>query len=171
MTILFCTFIPMTETNPDNLARMIRLVGEVFDTRNDPSQISVDQKAVARLRKIHPDTMTERRTKNGPIAWILVFPTTETLMEEFLAGRITENDLLNRTPFRTKYDAMYLCSALVLPEYRRRGIARRMLADTVKSIRKDFPIRTLFCWPFTSAGKKLAAAVARDAALPLRLRG
>jgi len=160
----------MRKKNPHNLTRMIRLVGEVFDTRNDPSQISVDQKVVARLRKIHPDTMTERHTKNGPIAWMLVFPTTNELMEDFLGGRITENELLKRTPTRAKYDAIYLCSALILPEYRRRGIARRMLFETVKSIRRDFPIRTLFCWPFTSAGRKLAAAVAREAKLPLRLR-
>ena len=45
-------------------------------------------------------------------------------MREFLAGRISERKLLEMTGPGGTYDALYLCSALVLPEFRKQGLAR-----------------------------------------------
>ncbi|GEM_PF-4894150 len=102
----------------DNFIRMIQLAEEFFETRHDPSQISVDEKVQKTLLRIHPATMGERRTKNGPIAWAIVIPTTNDIMHKFLADEINEQQLLDQTPIGVSYDAIYLCSALVLPEFR-----------------------------------------------------
>jgi hypothetical protein len=67
---------------------MIRLAEEIFAVKNDPSQISVDRKTMLRLKKIHPNTMTEKSTNKGPIAWMLVIPTTNKLMEQFIAKKM-----------------------------------------------------------------------------------
>lgn len=154
----------------ENLIRMIRLAEEFFDVRNDPLQLSVDRKVMARLRKIHPSTITERRTRKGPVAWMLVIPTTAGLMKQFIKKQINERELLAKTPLRGTYDAIYLCSALVLPEYRGKGIAKRMLVKAVKAIRKRHPIRSLFYWAFSPEGKKLAQSVAEETGLPLHRR-
>lgn len=154
----------------DNLARMIRLADEAFNAREDPEQISVTEEVMARLHTLHPATMMEEREAEGPIAWTLVIPTTSELMERFLAKEICERELLDLTPSAARYEALYLCSALVLPEHRRRGLARSLLCRAIGEIRKSHPITYLFCWPFSQEGKNLAAAVAVASALPLRER-
>ena len=154
----------------ENLERMIALAGEFFETKNDPAQISINTKSIARLRRLHPSTMTERRTKKGPIAWMLVIPTTHYLMEQFISKQINEQKLLYTTPIRAKYDALYLCSALVLPEHRGKGHARRLTIKAVKSIQKQHPIKYLFYWAFSTAGKKLAESIAKECGLPLSRR-
>jgi hypothetical protein len=62
---------------------------------------------------------------------------------------------------------LYLCSASVLPEFRKKGLAKQVCMDAIKSIRKDHNISTLFYWPFSDEGKLLAAAVAKETGLPL----
>ena len=154
----------------ENLQRMIALAEEFFETKNDPNQISVTEEIMERLHEIHPATMTEKREAKGPIAWMLIIPTTQALMEEFIAKKINEQDLLSRTPIGGRYDAIYLCSALVLPEYRGKGLAKSLLSDAVRSIRVQHPIKSLFYWGFSVEGEKLAASVAREVNLPLVAR-
>ena len=155
----------------DNLERMIRLAEEFFDMKNDPEQLSVDGETMEKLRKIHPDTMSEENDGNGPIAWMLVLPTTTPLMEEFTRGTINERELFDRTLPGGTYDALYLCSALVLPEHRGKGLAGRLAIRAVNGIRRDHPIRSLFYWGFSAEGDRLAASVAKEAGLPLFRRG
>ena len=151
----------------ENLKRMIRLAGEFFETKNDPAQISINAISIARLKRLHPATMTERRTKKGPIAWMLVIPTTRKLMRQFISKQINEQELLYNTPLRTKYDALYLCSALVLPEHRGKGYASKLTIKAIRSIQKQHPIKYLFYWAFSAAGKKLAKSAAKECGLPL----
>src|SRR5437660_1649858 len=99
----------------DNFTRMIELVTTVFDTRNDPDQISVTPDERERLQQIHPATMSELASEDGPIVWILVIPTTRVIMEQFLKGKISEKELLQKTDPGDTYNAVYLCSASVLP--------------------------------------------------------
>jgi len=154
-----------------NRERMIRLAEEFFDMKNDPDQIAVDVSVIERLGKIHPRSMSEERDENGPVAWILVIPTTGPLMEEFIRGGINERELLERTPVDVPYDALYLCSALVLPERRGQGLARALTLDAIAAVRRDHPLKALFYWGFSGGGDALAASVARASGLPLHRRG
>ena len=151
----------------ENLQRMIKLADEFFEARTDPEQINVTPRVRARLKRMHTATLSVRTTKDGPIAWMLVIPTTKRLMMRFIDGKIGERELLRRTPVGRPYQAMYLCSALVLPEFRGKGIAKRLLTKAVRSIRRDHPIEFLFFWAFSKKGEKLAHSVARAARLPL----
>jgi GNAT superfamily N-acetyltransferase len=101
---------------------------------------------------------------------MLSIPTTKDLMKRFIGKEISERELLDRTSPGAQYEAIYLCSALVLPKHRRRGLARSMLSRAIEEIRKDHPVEFLFCWPFSSEGKALAETVARTSALPLQER-
>ena len=160
----------MIKAPKNNLERMIQLADEFFAVKNDPSQISINRKVMLRLKNIHPSTMTDKSTRKGPVAWILVIPTTHKLMEQFIAEKINERELLSKTPLHVKYDSVYLCSALVLPEYAVEGIAKSLMIKAVKSIQKEHPIRFLFYWGFSKEGKKLAASVAKSFSLPLHKR-
>jgi GNAT superfamily N-acetyltransferase len=153
-----------------NFERMLQLADEVFAVKNDPTQLDVNQEVLERLRKIHPATVSEYDDGNGPVAWVLLFPTTLDLMHQFLNATISEKELFDRTPLDIKYDALYLCSALVLEEYRRKGIAKRLTLHAIENIRKDHPLKALFVWTFSKEGDLGAEALARYTSLPLYKR-
>jgi len=154
----------------ENLKRMIELAERIFDARNDPDQLNVNPEVIDRLRRIHPDTVSEYNDGNGPVAWLLLIPTTYGLMNRFLERDITEKELFDLTPLDISYEAVYLCSAQVLEEYRRKGIIKRLALRAIEKIRKDHPIRSLFAWPFTPEGEEAAETIARLSSLPLYMR-
>jgi hypothetical protein len=153
-----------------NLERMIQLAEDVFAVKNDPDQLDVDQEVIERLLKIHPSTVSEYVDGDGPVAWVLLIPTTLSLMNLFLAGIITEKELFDLTPTDVPYQAIYLCSALVLEEYRRKGIAKRLSLSAIENIRRQHPVEALFVWPFTTEGNLASETIARLASLPLYKR-
>jgi hypothetical protein len=155
---------------PDKLERMLQLVTEFFDVKNDPDQLSVNEEVMEKLKKIHPSTMAEYNEGDGPIVWILLIPTTQAVMKRFLDKEISESQLLDDTPLNVKYDAIYLCSASVLTEYRRKGLAKKTGMKAIKEIMKDHPIKALFYWSFSPEGQALAENAAKVLNMPLYKR-
>ena len=153
-----------------NYERLIKLAEETFAMNSDPSQLQVDQSVRDRLVRIHPSTLSQFSDENGPVAWLLVIPTSVELMERFISKEITEKELYEMTPESTEYDALYLCSGLVLPEYQRKGIIQRLAINAIEEIRKDHPIRFLFNWAFTEGGDRAAEKLSELTGLPLLKR-
>lgn len=122
-----------------NFERLIQLADEVFAVKSDPSQLDVNQEVLERLKKMHPATISEYNEGNGPVAWILLIPTTLDLMNRFLENEISEKELFDLTPMNTAYEAIYLCSALVLEEYRRKGITSNLPWLPLKTFAKNIP--------------------------------
>ena len=151
-----------------NFERMITLADEVFSYRTDPNQLNVDEDVIEQLQKIHPATMSEYDDGNGPAVWILLIPTTTELMNKFLEKTISEKELYELTPLNIKYEALYLCSALVLEEYRKKGIAKKLTIQSIENIINDHPIKSLFVWPFSDAGEILAEKISAYTRLPLK---
>lgn len=156
---------------PGNFERMIQLAEDVFAVRNDPDQIDVNEDVLERLRSIHPSTVSEYNEGNGPAAWLLVIPTTTELMLRFLEHKISERELFDLTPLHHKYESLYLCSAMVLEEYRRKGITKRLALKAIEEIRKDHPLKAMFVWSFTVEGDAAAEALAQVVNLPLYRKG
>ncbi len=150
--------------------RMIQLSDEVFSSRTDPDQLNVNEDVMEHLQLIHPDTLSEYDDGNGPVCWILCIPTTLDLMTKFINQTISERELYELTPLNIRYEAIYLCSALLLEEFRGRGIAQRLAVTAIENIRIDHPIKALFFWSFSKEGEKLAEKVSRLIGLPLYKR-
>ena len=91
-------------------------------------------------------------------------------MCRFIAKKISEKELYELTPLITSYEALYLCSAMVLEEYRGKGIAKQLTLGAIESIQKDHPIRTLFVWAFTIEGEGLSEKLSTYTGLPLEKR-
>lgn len=153
-----------------NFERMIQLSDEVFSSRIDPDQLNVNENVMERLQLIHPDTISEYDEGNGPVCWILCIPTTLDLMTKFINQKISEKELYELTPPITKYEAIYLCSALLLEEFRGKGIAQNLAVKAIESIKIDHSIKALFFWAFSKEGEKLAEKVSRLIGLPLYKR-
>jgi hypothetical protein len=88
-------------------------------------------------------------------------------MEQFLANEISEKQLFELTPLDVPYQAVYLCSGMVLEEFRRKGIAKKLAFETLSKIRKSHPIEALFVWAFTQDGDITAESLAKLSGLPL----
>lgn len=158
------------ERMESNFERLLTLADEVFAVRTDPEQLNVDEHVLDRLRRLHPASVQEESTPDGPIAWILLIPTTRALMDDFVAQRITERELYDRTPEHGTYEAVYLCSGLVLPEHRRQGIAMRLSMKAIEAMRHDHPIAGLCSWAFTPEGRTCARTLAARCGLTLHER-
>ena len=150
-----------------NYERMIQLSEKVFSSRTDPDQLNVNENVMDHLQLIHPDTISEYDDGNGPICWILCIPTTIDLMTQFINQKISERELYELTPLNTKYEAIYLCSALLLEEFRGKGIAQRLGVRAIENIKMDHSIKALFFWSFSKEGEKLAEKVSGLMGLPL----
>ena len=64
-------------------------------------------------------------------------------MNRFINSEISEKELFELTPLNASYDAVYLCSALVLEEYRRKGITKQLCISAIENIRNDHPLEAL----------------------------
>jgi len=153
-----------------NFERLIQLADQVFAVKSDPSQLDVNPQVMERLQKMHPSTISAFDDGNGPVAWVLLIPTTLELMHRFIEEQITEKELFELTPLDVSYEAIYLCSALVLDEYRRKGITKQLALDAIEHIRKDHPLKAAFVWAFSPEGDLAAETIARLAKLPLYKR-
>ena len=145
----------------------MKIIDETFSTREDPDQLQVDEKVIARLIELHPASVSEYDDGNGPAVWVLIIPTTTDLMEEFLNDEISEQQLFERTKPTDDFDCIYLCSATVLEEYRRKGLALKMTVEAVRKVMEDFEIETLFVWAFSEGGLELAKRVAGEVGVEL----
>ena len=107
---------------------------------------------------------------NGPVAWVLLIPTTLDLMNRFINSEISEKELFELTPLNASYDTVYLCSALVLEEYRRKGITKQLCISSIANIRIDHPLKAAFVWAFSPEGDLAAETISRLAGLSLYKR-
>jgi hypothetical protein len=155
---------------PTNFERMIRLAEEFFATKNDPEQLDVTPEVMQQLEQLHPATLSEEVEGDGPVVWVLLIPTSTAVMNTFLTGEIGERELLKKSVSLKIFDAVYLCSALVLPEFRQQGRAGRVAISAVKAIQKDHPVKQLFTWPFSTEGERLAEQISKQLSLPLLKR-
>jgi hypothetical protein len=153
-----------------NFERLIELSDEVFSSRTDPDQLNVNENVMEHLQLIHPDTISEYDEGNGPVCWVLCIPTTLDLMNQFINKEISERELYELTPLNAKYEAIYMCSALLLEEFRGKGIAQRIGMKAIENIMVDHSIKALFFWSFSKEGEKLAQKVSGLMNLPLYKR-
>jgi len=153
-----------------NFERMIQLSDEVFSSRTDPDQLNINENVMEYLHFIHPDTISEYDDGNGPICWILCIPTTLDLMNQFINKEISERELYELTPLNIKYEAIYMCSALLLEEFRGKGIAQKVGMKAIENIMLDHSIKALFFWSFSKEGEKLADKASALMGLPLYKR-
>lgn len=146
--------------------RLIALADAVFDVKNDQGQLDVNEEVLSRLGEIHPACVSEFRDEKGPAAWILMIPSTETNMRNFLSGNISEKELFECCRPGDAFEAIYLCSALVLEEYRRKGITKKLSLEAIGKMKADFPVKQLFVWAFSKEGLACARNLAELSGLP-----
>ncbi len=153
-----------------NFQRMIQLADEVFSTRTDPNQLDVTEEVMEKLEKIHPNSLSSHIDGDGPVVWILLIPTTNAIMQLFLKKEISEKELFNLTQAGQSYEAVYFCSALVLPEFRKKGLAFKTALNALENMMRDHPIKNLYAWSFSEEGADLAKRISIKLVIPVQFR-
>ena len=152
----------MTMIDPVLEQKMDAIAEQIFGTAQDPNQIPITKESRDKLNAITPNwTEFQVDDKGDPVAWVIVLPTTKELAHMFVEGKITEKQLLEITMPQDVYSAIYLCAVVTVPEYRRRGLGRKLFKAAVDKIEKTQDY-ILFAWPVGEGGLGLVRKVAKD---------
>ncbi len=133
-----------------------------FGTEKDPSQMPTDENASKWLLENIPDCVNVIKDNEELIGFTFIIPCNEDIMNQFLSKKINEAQLyeeVKKQKAHKNFTAIYLCSAFIKPEYRRKGLAAKAVMKSIKKITKKIP--TLFFEAYSEEGKKTADAMAK----------
>ncbi len=156
--------------NKDAFKRVLEISEQFFGTQDDPEQMPISQDSADKLLSIHPGTIVYKFDENkNPVAWAVIVPTSLKTKDDFLQKTITEKQLLDIATKEKKFDAIYLCAAFVLPEYRRMGYAKALLIEAIKNVfnGKDIP---LYGWIYSEEGRILLNSVSMELNKKIEIR-
>lgn len=97
-----------------------------------------------------------------PIAWSLVLPTSKEIKNKFLKEEINEKQLFEASIKNPSFESLYLFVAIVLPDYRRKGLAKELISYQIKSFKDKYKITDFFAWIFSTEGEKLVKSLEKD---------
>lgn len=101
--------------------------------------------------------------ENGtPIAWSLVLPTSKEVKDKFLRGEINENHLFELSIKNPSFESLYLFVVIVLPVYRQKGLAKKLMSYQIKYFQDKYNINDFFAWIFSTEGEKLVKSLERN---------
>jgi GNAT superfamily N-acetyltransferase len=154
----------------NNFERMIQMAEEVFNARQDREQLDVNEAVIGELLALHLSSVKQIEDENGPVLWLLLIPTLESIAKKFLKNEIQETELLKLTPKGVSYTVLYLCSVMVLPEYRGKGLAFETTVKAIEEIRKEMRLDALLVWPFSNEGRELAKKISDQTGIELWIK-
>ncbi len=153
-----------------NYQRLLELADQLFNTKSDPEQLDVNELVIATLQAISPALVHEHQIEHEAVAWITLIPSNKSLTEAFIQGALTEKNYFEKSVELAHFDTIYLCSAIVLEEFRHQGIVSQHCKKAIEQMRSKHPIVQLAAWPFTAEGLSCAKAIAHLVGLPLILK-
>jgi hypothetical protein len=106
--------------------------------------------------KKFPYAFTIVKQDNKRIGYTYILPATKELMDKFVDGKITENQLVKTINDSIKYDncnAAYLAGSMFTKEHQNKGHAVRATIDTLLNMDRESgaKIKDLYIWPFSDA--------------------
>jgi hypothetical protein len=153
-----------------NYQRLLELADQLFNTKSDPEQLDVNEAVINTLHQISPVLVYEHQIDQEAVAWVTLIPSNEALTEAFINGGLTEKTYFEKSVELKQFDTIYLCSAIVLEEFRHQGIVSQQCKKAIELMRQNHPIKQLAAWPFTTEGLECANSIARQVGLPLILK-
>ena len=162
-------FLNAEEVTSDIKKRSIEMSGEIFATEAAPDQMQASEENFEKLKFLDPNTLLYEVIEGDLAAGVGVGPTSLETMEAFLSHQISAQKLLDITEKQDQYPSLYLCAAAVLPQYRRQGIAMKLLKEVITrmSTTKDV---LLYAWPTSSEGRSLVEKFKKETGKVIRIR-
>lgn len=165
---IFCNVSAITEKE---LKQLIEMLVSYFDPASDPAQIPVDKDQYSWIKNKLPECGMIIKYKNEVIGTTLILPCTESLMLNFIAGKINEAELTKKIREENigyeKMQAIYLCTVFVSPVHRGKNLAVEAFVRSIHAINADHKASCLFYWPYSIEGQKTCEKVAKILGLKL----
>ncbi len=159
-----------SEFNSDKGEQERREITEkYFGTQNDPDQIPINRDSLEKFYALSSYCLNCAYEGDKPVSWTVSIPTSLKLMNDFLEQRITEKELFNQTQTGDN-EALYICSAFTVPEFRGKGIAKVLLTEQTQAFLSDNPNMEVFTWIWSNEGDKLVKSLPDEIADKVKFR-
>ncbi|MBI2044655.1 hypothetical protein HYT23_01215 [Candidatus Pacearchaeota archaeon] len=151
-----------------------KMMEEYFKTSENPEEAQINMKNIKWVHENVLDFDNIIKFEGKIIGNTFMLPCTKDLMGRFLSNSINENQLfeeIKKNVNPKKFDAIYLCSSFIKPEFRGKGLSVEARMKTIKRVTKNLKIKPiLFYEPYTEEGEKSCEKVAEILGLELRKR-
>lgn len=139
----------------NQLKKILEIAEQFYGTFDDLEQIPINENSFNRLISIHEETIKLKTdNSNSPVSWIVVIPTSGETMNLFLDKKINERELFDRAVKEKSFEALYLCSAFTISEYRNKGYAKELLIESINKFAPDKSVE-LYVWIYSKEGANL----------------
>lgn len=149
--------------NNKQFEKMNAIAIELFETESDDTQASPTLENCLRVvKKEKYNFILVKDTNDELMGWSVVMPTSLEVMDNFLSEEITERELLEISRIDSKFEALYLFAVIVLPEYRKKGLAKFLFKTQIEYFKEKYNINNIYSWWFSEEGKKLGDSLEKE---------
>ncbi len=147
------------KVSSETMHKTFKIAEQFYGSESHPDHIPIKAESAAKLDSISDNWFNcAFDDNNEPISWIVVIPTSIALMKDFITAKITEKQLFDSTSIATPQEALYLCSAFTIPEYRRQGLAMRLILETIGQFEQS-GTKELFAWIYSPEGEQMVTTM------------
>lgn len=167
------TYSSDTELTYKDLRDTADLAEKYFGTRKDPEQMPTDEKASNWILHNIPECVNVIKNNGEIIGFSFIMPCNEELMKQFISKKLNESQLYKEIKKKITYKnftTIYLCSAFVKPDYRKKGLASKAVMKSIEKIMKNNKIPTLFFEAYSEDGRKTVEAMAKKLKIQVKER-
>ncbi len=147
------------------------MVKKYFKTDENPEQMPPTKETQDFLYKSCQGYMNVLKDDDKVVGFMLLLPARKELMNDFISKKINEVTLFERimrSPMDKIPQTIYLCSTIVLEDYRGKGFAVEGTLKILDKFKKNKPI--LFSWSISPEGDNMAKKISKISGLKLIVR-
>lgn len=170
------SFLNAAQASTEDSQTLRAMLEAYFHTQDDPEQMQIGKSSGRNWIKADiPECARVIKYGDTVVGSTLVLPATLSMMQDFIAHRISEAQLAEKIMDESidyaKMQAIYLCSAFVAAEHRGKNLAIQALIQSIQNIMPQDKKLPLFYWAYSEAGEKIAEKVATQLRLEFFARG
>lgn len=162
-------FIDTGKITDEDIRGAFKLTEGLWSTKTDPEIIPSKVFTYNFVTKEIPFSYNVIKEDDLVIGFTIVLPSSEEDMYDFINEKITEKELFYRIleTDRENFSCLYLCSAVIAENYRRRGLAKKSLMKQIEKFSNIYDIKYIYSWAFSDAGKKICNNISEEINIPL----
>ncbi len=141
--------------------------------KKEKEETNLDFKKINLILKKFPKSEAIVIDKKTIIGEVTTIPTNKKIMKEFLESKITEQEMIDKSLDKISlknFNSLYLCYFILEKKYRGKEITSKAIEKIIDYYIKINPKITLFVWPFSKAGEKVAIKISEKFYLPLIIK-
>lgn len=168
-------FLTADQINEEDLKRLRKMLEDYFHTEEDPEQMQIGKDTRSNwIKNKIPECARTIKWQDEVVGSTLVLPATLALMQDFISGRINEEQLAAQIETENiayaNMQAIYICSLFVTTEHRGQHLTAKAVSQSIQDIMPKDKKLCLFYWAYSPAGKKIAEKVAVELGLEIFAR-